>query len=226
MVNGRAMADAFDFSAGVENVDIVSRIKARFAPDGAAAREHNARGDSLGFGAIHYGLVTNLKPERALVIGSRHGYVPAIIALALELNGAGALDFVDASYTDAVHGFDRAYGGVGHWNAEASPFAACNLTRVTMHVVRSAEFFEHCDATYQYIYLDGDHSYDGCRFDFEQAALRADEGAVIALHDVRVTDPVFGVRRLFDELDPARYGKLLVPAWPGLGIVQIRKPEA
>jgi hypothetical protein len=221
------MDQPFDVLAGFENPDLVALIKQRFAPDGAAEREHNARTGSLGFGAIHYSLVANLKPQRALVIGSRHGYIPAVIALTLELNGAGTLDFVDANYTDAVHGFETAYGGVGYWDERAtSPFARAGLDHVTMHIVRSSAFFETCESTFQYVYLDGDHSYDGCRFDFEQAAARADDGAVIVLHDVCVTDPAFGVRRLFDELDPRRYGTLLVPAWPGLGIVQVRKRQA
>jgi hypothetical protein len=208
---------------GVEHPDAVAFIKQWFAPDGAAEREHNARDGSLGFGAIHYSLVTNLRPLRALAIGSRHGYVPAIIALALELNGAGTLDFVDAGYADSVHGFTTAYGGVGNWDRGCKPFAPYGLTRVAVHVERSSDFFSACDSTFQYIYLDGDHSYTGCRFDFEQAAARADEGALIVLHDVCVTDAAFGVRQLFEELDPQRYGKLLLPAWPGLGIVQTRK---
>jgi hypothetical protein len=221
------MDQSVDLLDGFENVGVVSLLKQSFAPDGAAEREHNARTGSLGFGAIHYALVANLKPQRALVIGSRHGYIPAVIALTLKLNGGGTLDFVDANYADAVHGFETAYGGVGHWDGPAAnPFAQAGLEHVTMHIVPSSDFFEMCESTFQYVYLDGDHSYDGCRFDFEQAAARAQDGAVIVLHDVCVTDPAFGVYRLFDELDPHRYGKLLVPAWPGLGIVQVRKPQA
>ena len=76
----------------LEDQSILSQIKESFAPDGAAEREHNARPDSAGFGSIHYSLITNLRPERVLAIGSRHGYVPSIIALALKANGAGKLD--------------------------------------------------------------------------------------------------------------------------------------
>jgi hypothetical protein len=52
---------------------------------------------------------------------------------------------------------------------------------------------------------------------------RAAIGAVIALHDVMVTGPGFGVWRLFEELDGSRFGKVVIGAWPGLGLVQIRK---
>ena len=212
-------------SPALEDAAVVSLLKELFAPDGAAAREHNAAGGSLGFGAIHYGLVVNLRPRRALVIGSRHGYIPAIIALAMKFNGCGTLDFVDANYRDATDGFRTAYGGVGHWDGNAvRRFAPLDLdAHVQVHVMRSSEFFGRCRDTYGYVYLDGDHSYDGCRYDFEQAAARVDDGAIIAVHDVAVHQPAFGVGRLFDELAGPRYGKLRLDAWPGLGIVQVRR---
>lgn len=85
----------------LEDQNLVGQIKELFAPDGGAEREHNAALGSLGFGLIHYALVRNLKPDNALVIGSRTGYIPVIIALALLDNGRGRLDFVDANYDDA-----------------------------------------------------------------------------------------------------------------------------
>jgi hypothetical protein len=45
---------------------------------------------------------------------------------------------------------------------------------------------------------------------------------MIVLHDVLVGDGGFGVGRLFAELDPARFDKLLIHQWPGLGLVQPR----
>jgi hypothetical protein len=218
------MDDAFVRAAAIGDPAVVSLLKECFAPDGAAQREHNAANASLGFGAIHYGFVVNLRPRRVLAIGSRHGYIPAVIALALKFNGEGMLDFVDANYSDAAHGFGTAYGGVGHWAGDATqrfaPFNLCDHVRV--HVTRSSDFFASCTASYGYIYLDGNHSYEGLRYDLEQSVARAEPGAIIALHDVRVTDPAFGVGRLFDELDDTRYGKLTLGAWPGLGIVQLK----
>jgi len=52
----------------------------------------------------------------------------------------------------------------------------------------------------------------------------ATDGALIVLHDVAVKQPGFGVHQLFAELDERSYSKILIPAWPGLGIVQ-RKVE-
>ncbi len=211
----------------LEDQLVLSKIKESFAPDGAAEREHNAQPDSAGFGSIHYSLVTNLRPERVLVIGSRHGYVPSILALALKANGSGTIDFVDANYSDIHHGEDVAFGGVENWHGDpAEKFSCFGLKEVIkIHIQRSAEFFSQCQSTYGYIYLDGDHSYEGSRYDFEHSLEIADAGALILLHDVAVTQPGFGVHRLFAELEENSYNKILIPAWPGLGIVQ-RKSEA
>jgi hypothetical protein len=214
-----------EVSAALEDPELVALLKEHFAPDGAAEREHNAASGSLGFASIHYALVTNFRPQRVLVIGSRHGYIPAVIALALKFNGAGLLDFVDANYSDTVHGFATAYGGVGHWQDDAGDqFAPLGLgERIRVHVMRSAEFFDQCDITFDYVYLDGDHSYSGCKYDFEQALARAENGALIVMHDVAVTAPDFGVKQVFEELADEVYGKVLVPSWPGLGLVQVKK---
>lgn len=211
----------------LEDQSVLSKLKETFAPDGAAEREHNARPDSAGFGLIHYALVTNLKPNKVLAIGSRHGFVPSMLALALKANGSGTIDFVDANYSDVRNGEQIAFGGVENWHGDAAEKFSCFGLRdvMTFHIQRSSEFFANCDAKYQYIYLDGNHSYEGCRFDFEQSLGIADPDALIVLHDVAVIQPSFGVYRLFAELDEARYNKLLIPAWPGLGIIQ-RKPEA
>lgn len=197
-------------------------IKRTFAPDGGAEREHNADAETLGFGAIHEALVINLRPKRVLVIGSRYGFVPAVIGVAMREHGGAMLDFVDANYSDAENGFAAAYGGVGYWSSAAATesFAAFGLQDIVrLHFMRSDTFFAGCSVRYDYVYLDGDHSYEGCRRDFDRALEFCNPGAAIVLHDVMVSDPLFGVGRLFDELDPSGFDKILIRRWPGLGIV-------
>jgi predicted O-methyltransferase YrrM len=206
----------------LEDQSVLAQIKESFAPDGAAEREHNAQVESGGFGLIHYSLVTNLRPERVLAIGSRHGYIPSILALALKANGSGEIDFVDANYSDAIQGVDVAFGGVENWSGHPAEKFSCFGLRdvINIHIQPSSEFFARCQLKYGYIYLDGDHSYDGSRYDFDQSLTLATPGALIVLHDVAVSQAGFGVNRLFVELDENLYNKILIPAWPGLGIVQ------
>lgn len=211
---------------GLENPELVKRIKALLAPDGGAEREHNARDGSLGFGLLHYALVSNIRPQHALVIGSRYGYVPGIIALAMQANGGGRVDFVDANYDDTVDGFERAYGGVGHWGQGVGGFDALALADVvSIYVMRSEQFFDQCIDTYGYVYLDGDHGYEGCRYDLQQALARLEAGGIVAMHDVLVDAAEFGVQQAFAELPVEHFQKLTIPIWPGLGIVQPRQAE-
>jgi predicted O-methyltransferase YrrM len=209
----------------LEDIGTIEAIKRHYAPDGGAEREHNATAATLGFGAIHYALVTNTRPVRALVIGSRYGYVPAIIALGMNTNGSGTVDLVDANYSDAEHGFEAAYGGIANWSGDARDrFAPLELNaRVQVHVMRSSAFFDQCAERYQYVYIDGDHSYEGARYDLERATGLADAGTYILMHDALVSEPGFGIRQLVAELDCAAYGCTIINAWPGLAILQVRK---
>jgi hypothetical protein len=210
----------------LEDKEIVNQIKWMFAPDGGAEREHNARPGTLGFGLIHYALVRNLKPVHALAIGSRYGYIPSIISLALKENGQGCLDFVDANYDDARDGFARAFGGTGFWIEGGERFTLMGLQEVIkIHLMRSEDFFQECNKIYDYIYLDADHSYHGCRFDLDAVLGIASPAALITLHDILVSGDPFGVDRVFSELDRNTYNTMIIPVWPGLGIIQ-RKETA
>src|SRR5215813_12623104 len=105
---------------GLEDLEVIEALKRAYAPDGGDMREHNADNTSLGFGLLHYAFVRNLRPEHALALGSRYGFVPACIALAFKANGKGHLHFVDANYDDRTDCFRTAYGGTGYWSKPAS----------------------------------------------------------------------------------------------------------
>src|SRR3990167_6004085 len=56
------------------------------------------KNSDVGYGWIHYGFIRQLKPSKILCIGSRYGYIPAILAQACKDNGKGVVDFVDPGY--------------------------------------------------------------------------------------------------------------------------------
>lgn len=124
-----------------------------------------------------------------------------MIALALKANGSGTIDFVDANYSDSVQGPGIAFGGLENWSGDpAEGFASFGLSNlINVHIMRSSEFFSQCDARYGYIYLDGDHSYEGCKYDFEQSLKFAEAGALFVFHDVVVSQPELGVSQLGDD---------------------------
>src|SRR5258708_35762444 len=101
---------------GLEDLNVIGALKAGYAFDDGAALWHNADNTCLGFGLLHYAFVRNLRPDFALAIGSRYGFIPACVALGLKANGKGRLHFVDANYNDQTDHYAKAYGGSGHWS--------------------------------------------------------------------------------------------------------------
>ncbi len=219
-------------SLGLEDLGALQELKSAYAFDGGAEREHNADSGSIGFGLIHYAFVRNLQPEFALAIGSRYGFIPACIALALRANGKGRLHFVDANYNDQTDRFAKAYGGTGHWTRPAGQaFSAFDLHEwIDLFIERTDEFFPRATACYGYIYIDGNHSYEGVKYDFGQALQRIAPGGIISIHDALVEelygagsrDPGgFGIKEYLKEYFPHA---IVLGHWPGLALVQPHSP--
>lgn len=202
----------------VEDREVVRCIRDRFDPHGHVDGEHGGEG-GLGFGLVHYSLVRLFRPKRALVIGSRFGFVPACVASAIKTNGHGHLDFVDANYSDQTHGFQKAFGGVGYWTT--GNFGELSDV-ITTHLQRSDEFFSKlsADDCYEYIYLDGAHDYVTVKQDFESSASRLADGGIILLHDPLVQNKDFGVSKFLETLSPSQWRWIVLPPWPGLAMVQ------
>jgi hypothetical protein len=197
----------------------INEIKRIFSPDSGAEQWHNAQPNSLGFGAIHYSLIRVVRPELALCVGSRYGFIPACMAMAIKENGFGKLHFVDANYDDTKHGYNVSYGGVGYWSRPASEvFSYNNLYEwIEMFVERTDSYFSnHKETKYQYVYLDGNHSYEGIKYDCTEAISRLDKNGIITLHDALVIRDLFGINKYIVENHKA----IFLGVDPGLAIIQ------
>lgn len=209
-------------SVGLEDLEVLRALKTAYAPDRGDEKWHNGGESHIGFGLLHYAFVRNLRPDNALVIGSRYGFVPACIALALKANHKGRLTFVDANYDDRKDGYGTAYGGVGHWSQPIEKlFGALDLhSWIEVCLERTDTFFSRTDLRFEYIYIDGNHSYEGVKFDCEQALLRLNPGGLLAFHDAVVDSSYpgdFGVGTYLKERFPAA---IILNRWPGMAIVQ------
>lgn len=178
---------------------------------------------NLGFGFIHYALILNIKPERILCIGSRKGFIPAICALACQENGKGHVDFVDAGYDidDPKH-----WSGIGWWK-KTNPIKHFQFLDIneflSTYVITTKEYAQKYHKKYQYIYIDGDHSYEGVKYDYETFWPRLEKKGLMLFHDVVVRyDPAlpeYGVWKFWNEL--LHSSKITIPLpQSGLGILQ------
>ena len=187
-----------------------------------------SRGE-LGYGLIHYALISNLRPKRVLCIGSTKGFIPAICALSCKDNKKGHVDFVDAGY-DKRH--PNHWGGIGFWKKVDTKkhFKYLGLSHwITTHVMTSEEFASMgAERIWQYIYIDADHSYRGVKKDYKLFWPRLEKGGFMVFHDVLLKKHPkhknFGVWKFWQELPndnkitiPFTHSKVL-PS--GLGILQ------
>lgn len=180
----------------------------------------------LGFGLIHYALIRNTKPARILCVGSRKGYIPAILALACRDNGLGHVDFVDASYDK--NEAKKHWSGVGFWKkiVPSEHFSKIRIEKcITTYVMTTQKFSDTFpDRRYQYIYIDGDHSYTGVRRDYDLFWPRLHKGGFMTFHDVvargYLDKGLFGVWKFWKELRNMHTIILPFPKDSGLGILQ------
>lgn len=190
---------------------------------------HNQlRGDlNLGLGWVYYALARLLRPELVLVIGSYRGFVPLVIGRALHDNGGeGKVVFVDPSFVD------------DHWrdaDAVEQWFAERGVTNVEHHLATTQEFVLS-DAGRELgelgmLFVDGLHTEEQARFDFEAFAPRLGPRGVALLHDslVERASTVYGhdrpyvttTHRFVAELrgDPS-FQVFDLPFGPGLTLVR------
>jgi len=102
------------FVHNIANNGKVADLMSAFQAD-EYGHQCNIESADLGYGWIHYGLIRQQKPKRILCVGSRHGFIPAILAQACKDNNYGKVDFVDAGFDSDEKG---GWTGVGYWKTE------------------------------------------------------------------------------------------------------------
>jgi hypothetical protein len=209
----------------MKSADIVRRFIDLYARDSNWHNIDKATGN-LGYGWIHYGLIRNLRPKRILVIGSQYGFIPAICALACRDEGLGVVDFVDAGYDYTDERQKNQWGGVGFWKKVdiEKHFGAFNLNKhIRTHVMTSKKFFSRYPRRrWDYINIDGDHSYKGVKYDFENCWPRLKDKGYISLHDIypkKLDHLIYGVHRYWKEIKRKYPNTLEFAGECGLGLL-------
>jgi len=172
---------------------------------GYIGHETDYKKGHLGFGLLHHAFITINKPEKILCIGSQQGFIPAICATACRENNYGHVDFVDAG---KYKNENNSWGGIGFWkkNNPHKHFAIFNLNKyITSYIMTSKQFAnKYKKRKYEYIYIDGDHSYKGIKYDFKTFWPRLAENGIMAFHDIHLKGlsqgKEYGVWKLWQEL--------------------------
>lgn len=179
----------------------------------------------LGYGWLHYGLIRQQRPKKLLCIGSRHGFIPAVMAHACKDNEKGIVYFVDAGFGE---GDENHWTGKAYWRSKKGLdcFKNFNLeNHIKIFVMTTKQFKkENKNEKYDYIYIDGDHSYKGVKFDFDSFWPKLNKGGYMLFHDVCVKEMQpegeYGVWKLFDEISKKNKHVIIDFKKSGLGILQ------
>lgn len=134
---------------------------------------------NLGLGWIYYGLARLVQPARAVVIGSWRGFVPLVIARACQDNRSpGEVTFIDPSLVD------------GFWRdpaATRAQFARFGIGNVRHHLATTQEFVRteayRALGEVGLLFVDGFHTAEQARFDYEAFAPLLGPRAVVLFHD-------------------------------------------
>lgn len=180
----------------------------------------------LGFGLIHYAFIRNIKPKNILCVGSRKGFIPAILALACKDNQLGHVDFVDVGYGEESP--KKHWSGIGFWKKcdAKKHFAKLGVDRfISTYVMTTKEYaLKFPRKKFQYIYIDGDHSYKGVRLDYRLFWPRLDIKGFMVFHDIVAQGLLdkgeFGVWKFWREIANKNAIIFPFPKDSGLGIIQ------
>lgn len=181
---------------------------------------------ALGHSAwLLHGLARSLQPETCVEIGSAQGWSACHIGLALRENVRGKLYAIDPHVPTAWNDPDA---------VESLPILqrnlrACGLTAY-VEVIRatSEEAARGWARPIDLLFVDGDHSYEGVKRDWELFSPHLAPFGVAVMHDSTwelrgPNRPDMGVPRLLEELRRAGYPLITLDRDCGLTLVQAQR---
>jgi predicted O-methyltransferase YrrM len=175
--------------------------------------------------SVLYGCVRALRPQVIVEIGSSRGLSTCAMALACFHNECGRVYAIDPhepnSWTDrGIRGDTLAFlrERLATYRLKDQCEIICDYSQ---NVVK------YWNRPIDFLFIDGDHSYDGVKADFEGFSAWLTRHALVAFHDSGWQDTTrlegfvqeMGVPRYLDELSSAGYCSVTFPEVPGLTLV-------
>ena len=151
---------------------------------------HGADDMHLGDGMIVYSLIYFHKFKNLVCLGSGGGFIPRIMTQArYDLSQEGfykevSMEWGDNGSTyivDACNGFN----GEVDWAEEDSLFRRHFHPKFIKETTENAyhNFFVKQDIKIDYLHIDADHTFEGCKKDFELYSQQMNKGGIITIHD-------------------------------------------
>ena len=153
---------------------------------------HGATDLHLGDGLLVYSFIQFIRAKVCVCIGSGGGFIPRLMTQArMDLHsqnifeGKNQPEWGDIGTTiivDAANGI----GGFTDWTEENSFLRQHFSPQVILETSEKAfyDYFVRQDIKIDYLHIDGDHSYEGVKKDFELYSTIMSENAIITIHDI------------------------------------------
>lgn len=165
---------------------------------------HGATDLHLGDGLIVYSIIQHMRAKTCVCIGSGGGFIPRLMTQARRdlydqqiFTGDNEFNWGDIGVTyiiDACNGI----GGPNDLERENSFFRSTFYPRFIKATSENAyyDFFVLQDIKIDLLFIDGDHSYEGVKLDFELYSRILSPNGIIILHD---TDPNYESSMIISE---------------------------
>jgi len=146
---------------------------------------HGANDTYMGSGIMYFSIPYFLKAEVCVCLGSGGGYVPRLMVDCVhELNETqmyGEDKYGEVYVVDATNGFN----GEVDWSDEDSFLREKFNPRFINSTTEDAfyNFFVKRDVKIDYLHIDADHTYEGCKLDFDLYSTIMNENGIISIHD-------------------------------------------
>jgi glycosyltransferase involved in cell wall biosynthesis len=168
-------------------------------------------------------LMDVLRPRNFVELGAQSGYSYFCFCQAVQRLRLGATCHAVDTWTGDEHaGFysDEVFQSVARHNDRYSSFST--LLRTTFD--DACRYFP--DKSVDLLHIDGRHSYDDVRHDFETWRAKLADDAIVLFHGANVRELGFGVWKLFDELK-RDHATFEFTHGRGLGVLAVRDiPDA
>jgi hypothetical protein len=156
---------------------------------------HGATDLHLGDGLLVYSFIQFIRAKVCVCIGSGGGFIPRLMTQSrMDLHSQGIFkgnaqnewgDIGTTIIIDAANGV----GGFTDWTEENSFLRQHFSPQVILETSERAfyDYFVRQDIKIDYLHIDGDHSYEGVKKDFELYSTIMSENGIITIHDIDQT---------------------------------------
>jgi predicted O-methyltransferase YrrM len=151
---------------------------------------------NLGLGWLYYALARALRPTTVVVIGSFRGFVPLVFGKALQDNlEKGTVYFIDPSFVDDF------------WkdpSAVAAHFAGFGVNNIRHFLMTTQQFVASGSrdllGPVDIVFVDGYHSEEQARFDYEAFQNLLTPNGIVLFHDSMAgkKTKIYGVDRSYE----------------------------